>query len=656
MASGIIGALRVNLGLDSAAFTSGADAAKKASSGLQKGLDRISKGARALGERLSIVSAGMAALGTAAFAAVKSTADAGQMIERQAQIANSGYREFQLMAAGARSVGIENDKLADILKDVNDRVGDFIQTGGGPMAEFFENIAPKVGVTAEQFKNLSGPQALQLYVSSLEKAGLSQQEMTFYLEAMASDATALIPLLANGGAEMARLGKAADQAGGIMSDKAIAASKGFNTELRRLMDGAAGLRNKLAEALMPVMTQLMATITDNVIPAAATMVEKIGEWITWFGELPGPIQEAAAIIAGALGVGGPVLLAIAGISAALKTLVASAGPIGLFITAATLAVTAWQVWGDDIKALVGSAIGFISEKFDAFIGKIKSAIEWATDLGTKISEALGFGRELELMRSQQQQRDDFTGKAIGGAVSSGLMSGIGQGLKDGEADLRSYLNNSVIDPAKDEFGIQSPSRVFREIGQFVTQGLGLGIRDGVPEVDAAMQSVTDAVSDGGGLISGLEGFRDVAETVFRSVAIEGKKLGDVLRDLASNWLGNAANSLLGSAFDTLFGVGANANGTNNWRGGLTRVNERGGEIMNLPRGTQIIPHDISKRMADGGGRAGPVQINVNVSGARGNTEIENMVAQGVRSGIAQYDRQALPMRIKQISADGRRIG
>ncbi len=43
----------------------------------------------------------------------------------------------------------------------------------------------------------------------------------------------------------------------------------------------------------------------------------------------------------------------------------------------------------------------------------------------------------------------------------------------------------------------------------------------------------------------------------------------------------------------------NALGTSYWRGGLTRVNERGGEIMNLPNGTQIIPHDISARMAGG---------------------------------------------------------
>ena len=43
-------------------------------------------------------------------------------------------------------------------------------------------------------------------------------------------------------------------------------------------------------------------------------------------------------------------------------------------------------------------------------------------------------------------------------------------------------------------------------------------------------------------------------------------------------------------------VGQNAKGTKNWRGGWTWVNEEGGELMNLPNGTQIIPHDLSEAM------------------------------------------------------------
>lgn len=63
-----------------------------------------------------------------------------------------------------------------------------------------------------------------------------------------------------------------------------------------------------------------------------------------------------------------------------------------------------------------------------------------------------------------------------------------------------------------------------------------------------------------------------------------------------------------------------ATGTPYWRGGLTRVNERGGEIMNLPSGTQIIPHDVSVKAA--GGRSVTVNVTIqgNVIGNREYTE------------------------------------
>lgn len=44
-------------------------------------------------------------------------------------------------------------------------------------------------------------------------------------------------------------------------------------------------------------------------------------------------------------------------------------------------------------------------------------------------------------------------------------------------------------------------------------------------------------------------------------------------------------------------VGQNYNGTNNWVGGLTTINERGGELVDLPSGTRIYPHDKSVTMA-----------------------------------------------------------
>lgn len=74
----------------------------------------------------------------------------------------------------------------------------------------------------------------------------------------------------------------------------------------------------------------------------------------------------------------------------------------------------------------------------------------------------------------------------------------------------------------------------------------------------------------------------------------------------------------------------NATGTPYWRGGLTRVNERGGEIMNLPSGTQIIPHDVSVKAA--GGRS--VTVNVTIQGnVIGNREFTEQVGAYVGSKV-----------------------
>ena len=105
--------------------------------------------------------AAAAALAVAVVSMSRSTVAAANEINQLSQVANASPEVFQRWSVASATVGIEQEKLADILKDVNDRVGDFLQTGGGPMADFFENIAPRVGVTADQFARLSGPEALQ---------------------------------------------------------------------------------------------------------------------------------------------------------------------------------------------------------------------------------------------------------------------------------------------------------------------------------------------------------------------------------------------------------------------------------------------------------------------------------------------------------------
>jgi len=221
---------------------------------LSREMDQANARMAAFARRARIAATAAAtALAAAVVSMTRSSVAAANEIGQLSQVANASPEVFQRWSAASATVGIEQEKLAQILQDVNDRVGDFLQTGGGPMADFFENIAPRVGVTADQFARLSGPEALQLYVDSLERAGVSQQEMTFYLEAMASDATRLIPLLQNGGAEMTRLGAQAQALGAVLDADAIAAMRRSELALVSIGQVFTGVRNRIAVALAPTL-------------------------------------------------------------------------------------------------------------------------------------------------------------------------------------------------------------------------------------------------------------------------------------------------------------------------------------------------------------------------------------------------------------------
>lgn len=66
-----------------------------------------------------------------------------------------------------------------------------------------------------------------------------------------------------------------------------------------------------------------------------------------------------------------------------------------------------------------------------------------------------------------------------------------------------------------------------------------------------------------------------------------------------NWLTAAASWLFGR----------NANGTDWWPGGPSLVGERGPELVNLPRGAQVIDADRTRRMMLGGGATATRQVN-----------------------------------------------
>ncbi len=198
------------------------------------------------------------------------TIQTGSEIKKFAQLANTSVRDFQFYAKGAETAGISMESFADKMKDMQDRIGDFQQTGGGPLADFFENIAPLVGVTIQQFQKLSGPEALQLYYDSLQKVGASQNDLKFYMEAIISDSSLLIPLLENGGEGFKKWGDAAERANAIMSDEMIETLALAKENVQLLNLQWDGLKATLVNNVVPVV-QLVSDNMDDIKAVALAL-------------------------------------------------------------------------------------------------------------------------------------------------------------------------------------------------------------------------------------------------------------------------------------------------------------------------------------------------------------------------------------------------
>lgn len=91
---------------------------------------------------------------------------------------------------------------------------------------------------------------------------------------------------------------------------------------------------------------------------------------------------------------------------------------------------------------------------------------------------------------------------------------------------------------------------------------------------------SDAASTVKGIWNGVVGFFDgIWSSISSKVNAITSKIGS-LRDIGSG----------------ITGLGHNATGTMNWKGGWTEINERGGEIVELPNGSRIYPAQTTERI------------------------------------------------------------
>ena len=401
MASKSLGMLTLDLVAKIGSFTGPLDRAsqeaKKRNAEIAKSFSSLAKG---VGVAIGSIPAVLTAM-------VVSSSNAAKEISNQAALAGLGTTEFQKYAAGARTVGVEQDKLTDILKDTNDKLGDFANTGGGALLDFFTNIAPKVGLTADSFKKLNSKEALALYVTSLEKANVSQQEMTFYMEVIASDSTALVPLLRNGGKAFDELGQAAMDAGVVMDETTIAAAKQFGIELSGLGQYISSAQTILAAEFLPVLAQFTKDMN--------TSAKEAGGLKGVVGDLGDKIVEVSAFVANA---GDGVIRAFKIVAETL---------VGMFSTAAGRTLNlASQVNG----ALGALSFGEASKEFKATSAQLAADAKIQFGVAALAAAAISENLETPLVGNQFKEYVANAKKAAAeiARTTQGTTPGTGSGV------------------------------------------------------------------------------------------------------------------------------------------------------------------------------------------------------------------------------------
>lgn len=432
----------------------------------------------------------------------------------------------------------------------------------------------------------------------------------------------------------------------------------MNKAMVKLEPLATAVFNKITEvvqAVSPYLEQFAAWLGEKIPAVIAVLKAKFDEWAPTVIAVFQQIRDAVAtafqwlmdnkeflvgiLVAVGLGFGA---WAVSAGSAALATVAAAAPFIAL---------------GAAIAAAVGGII-YAYNHFETFRTVIDTVVSWLTDtawpaiktaiaaIGDVFNQLVGWVRD---NWAEIQATIDAAINIVKGIISAAvtailfLWDHFGATLITGLQNAWEMIKGVV----------EAAVNIVRGIIQTVTSlirgdwsGVWEGIKDIFSGIWDAMKAIVQGALDGIKLVLSLawdaikiaisaawDGIKAVTSTAWdliksaimtpiNAAASAVSSVWDGIKSFVQtvitwisdkvDWVVRKVNSALqalnslnpfsasvGGSFNAK--IPGNASGTDNWRGGLTRVNELGGEIMNLPRGTQIIPHDVSMAMAQGSG-------------------------------------------------------
>lgn len=312
---------------------------------------------------ITIAASAATAVTGAAYAMVNDFANTATEIDQLTKRLNVNAEAFQATAFAAKSFGIEQDQLADGMKELSMRAGEFALDGKANADAFGE-----IGITQAQVKqygnNIEGLfRLVRNKLSEVKEQGKRQ----FLADALFGGGLADVggEFFSQTSENIAALQKQARESGLVISQENLDMAREYTREMDLLQSRIKGLWNIVASNLLPIFTRITRQMKeffdlhgDEIVNGLTVAIKGLIASIKYLG-----IAAAIAM---------PYLVGSAAIASWVKLIALTNTLTGAFLALRTGALLAWAS-AALVPVLIGLAIGAaiiaIQDLYGYFTGK-----------------------------------------------------------------------------------------------------------------------------------------------------------------------------------------------------------------------------------------------------------------------------------------------
>lgn len=292
MAGKSLGTLTIDLVAKVGGFVSGMDKAERASAKWSKQVqDDVAKSSAALaGIGAAAIAAGLA-VGASGFQLLKSTSRQIAETDRWAKSLQLSTQELLAWQFAAEKAGVSGDQMADIFKDIGDKIGDAVLNKSGEAVDALNAL----GLSAEKLSKVSPDKQLLAIGESLGEISTNAEKTTI-LESLGNDLSKLLPLFDNNNQKLKQFIDLAKDYGVAPDPSSIDDLVKVNQLFEDMEAQVAGLKIEIAAGLAKVdLTPLQGSLDKlHDVLTDPLVLQGISDLVSEVAQLAGWLVKAAA--------------------------------------------------------------------------------------------------------------------------------------------------------------------------------------------------------------------------------------------------------------------------------------------------------------------------------------------------------------------------